>query len=338
MVRRRARVQDELRLDDIADHLGLNSRYPDPEFRDEASAACLTRIAPIIRPLLPCTGTGLIEALASHFRVKFEEVYSDSDIARLEEEYLRRKREIGFARLREELESPGVDALLFQRLRGNETDEDHWVAVLNLQQSSDKYYWNKVHELTHRIAEPQQQVLPFRRHQMEAANPVESLIDSITRDIAFYPPVFRPLVLRAARRADVLNFSVVEQLRREFAPAASLQATMKAAVTHWPRPVVALTAAIRGRKGAPAQDRALRVRTEAYSSTALQAELQFFPNMRVPRSSPAFSANLNGWNSEDDENLSTWTTSDGSQLADVAVFTSAKSIGKFGVYILVSAR
>ena len=57
MVRqRKATVQEILRLDAIAKHLKVRSRYPHPAFSSAVAAACMARIAPIVDKLLPCTG------------------------------------------------------------------------------------------------------------------------------------------------------------------------------------------------------------------------------------------------------------------------------------------
>ena len=85
-------------------------------------------------------------------------------------------------------------------MHAEELAPDRWVAVLNLQDTAAKAYWNRFHELAHRIAEPPQGILPFRRHQFEASNPVEALIDSVAAEFAFYGPAFRPIVQRLAKR------------------------------------------------------------------------------------------------------------------------------------------
>ena len=245
---RKATTHELLRLDAIAKHLGVKSRYSQPTFGSDVAAACLSRIKPVIQKLLPCTGEEIALGLADHLCVAFEEVHGPSDVDELEDRYLKGKKEIGFAQLRNELDQPGVDALLFQRMHASDLDRDHWVAVLNLQNTSSKAYWNRFHELAHRIAEPPQLILPFRRHQFEASNPIEALIDSVAAEFAFYAPAVRPTIDRLSQRTRLLDFDVLESFRAAYAPTASILATMKAIVKSWPRPAVALTAEIRGRK------------------------------------------------------------------------------------------
>ncbi len=336
MVRaRKATMQETLRLDAIAMHLKVKSRYPDPTFTADVSAACMTRIAPIVDTLLPCTGEQISDALAKYHCVTFEEVHGPHDVDKLETRYLKGKRELGFAQLRDELKEPGVDALLFERMNADETAPDRWVAVLNLQDSEAKAYWNRIHELTHRIVEPPQGILPFRRHQFEASNPVEALIDSVAAEIAFYRPAFQPVVLRFAKR-NRLDFNTVQAIQATYAPTASLLATIKAIAKFWPRPAAALTAEYRGRVNAPHTDEALRVTLQGANDAASNVGLRFFPNMRVPAGSPIDTAFQLGGTRDGTGNLGHWSTSKGERLAPLDTFTSARRIGS-RVYALVSA-
>lgn len=335
MVRpRKPTRQDVMRLDAIAKHLKIKSRYTESAFTEEVIAICLSRSAPVIDKLLPCSGEEIANGLGNHLCLTFEEVHSPRDVKKLENKYLKGKREIGFAQLRAELDQPGVDALLFERIHATERDPDRWVAVLNLLNSTAKAYWNRFHEISHRIAEPPQGMMPFRRHQFEASNPIESLMDAIAAELAFYAPVFQPIVVRFAKKHR-LSFSVIEKIREEFAPTASLLSVVKATVKNWPAPAAAITAELRGRVRLPASDIALRITPQGYSPTAGDVDLHFFPNMRVPVSSPIFSAYQSGIHQEQLEKLSCWSTSQGKQLPSLEVFTSAQVIGE-GVYGLIS--
>lgn len=328
-------VQDILRLDAIAQNLKIKSRFENSTFTADVKAACLARVAPILKKLLPCTGEEIALGLGESLCLKFEEVHGPHDVVKLEDHYLKGKKEIGFAQLRGELENPGVDALLFQRMHANTGDPDTWVAVLNLQESDSKAYWNRFHELSHRIAEPPQKILPLRRHQFEATNPVEALMDSVAAEMAFYEPVFRPLVESYAT-TNRLSFEVIEQIRQQYAPTASLLSTMKSIVRYWPRAAASLTAEFRGRLNSPGVDPALRVTSQGHNDYANRKGLTFFPNMRAPIGSPIHQAFVSGEQQNAVEQLETWQTSSGKSLASITVFTSACSIGG-RVYAVLSA-
>lgn len=333
---RKPTIQDMMRLDAIAKHLKVKARFPDARFTTEVTDACMKRVSSIIDQMLPCTGEQIAAGLGEHFQLIFEEVHGLDDVEALENRYLKDMKEIGFAQLRSELDRPGVDALLFERMNAEERDADRWVAVLNLQESQAKAYWNRFHELSHRIAEPPQGILPFRRrHQFEASNPVEALVDAVAAELAFYAPVFRPLVERFAKRGR-LDFSVVDAIRESYAPTASLLSTANAVVKYWPRSAAVVTAEFRGRRQAPETDRALRVSLQGLNQHAAKSGLKFIPNMRVPLGTPIHQAYESGMEQAAEEPLGDWSTSDGKCLQAISVFTSAR-MTKDRVYAVISA-
>jgi len=325
-----------VRLDSIADHLGLQRRHGEPGFEDDAVRACVGRLAPIIRKANPKTGEEIAAVLAKHFSIHFEEVRGPDDIVHLENTYLRQKRELGFAQLRDELEDPHVDALLFQRMRAQPHEHDRWVAVLNLQLTDAKVYWDRFHEITHRAAEPEQRVLPFRRHRVERTNPVERLIDQIAGEFAFYAPLFGPLV-KAAHKRQRLCVATVEDVKAAYAPSSSLLASMNAVGKYWPSPAKVVTASMRGRKSDPTKDIALRITMQTSGIAGSESRMFVIPNMRVPMSSPIYAAFFEKRRSEGLENLGDWTTKSGKSLAAIPVFTSAIRLGSV-VYGVISAQ
>lgn len=317
--------EDLLRLDGIAKRLGLSSRWPGPGFQDQVIDVTLDLVADLLGDELPESGEAIAARLAEAFSVRFMEVYGSEDIDRIEEEYLREKRELGFALLREELSDSATDALLFRRVRAERDDTDQFVAVLNLQRSNSRGYFNRFHELTHRIVEPAQQSLPFRRHQMNG-NPLESLIDMVGGELAFYPPVFRPLVESDARDS-ALSFGTVSKIRDTFAPSASFLSVMNAVVRHWPTPAIAFTATVRGRLSSPNKDIGLRVCPQARNAHARRVGLLIFNNMRVPSTSPAFAAFMDNRATEGPESVANWSTSTGGSPSALNVYTAASRLG-----------
>jgi hypothetical protein len=326
--------QELLRLDQIATHLNVRARYPQSGFSDAVVAACVAKVDTIIRGAGPRSGEEIVAALAEFYGVTFEEVRTSTDVANLEQKYLVQRGELGFGQLRKELSDPGVDALLFHRTNARRGDSDEFVAVLNLQQTEAKSYWSKNHEMGHRIAEPRQKLLPFRRHRLERANPLESLIDQIAAELAYYPPVFGEVVEATAKNHRFLTFGAIRDARLRFAPSASLQATMNAMVKHWPRPAAALLGIVRGRKRDPNEDVWLRVDVQACNKAARKADWFFFPNMKVPQTSPMYAAHAAGGSFDGTDELGLWTTSTGGSLPTVTAYTSAKCVGRLTYAVL----
>lgn len=325
---------DRMRLDAIAEHLRLTSRFGDPEFTSDVRAACLKKVNTVLKNAKPSDGEEVVHALADSHSVQFEEVRDDDDIRHLEGKYLREKRELGFGQLRMELAEPGVDALLFKRLNAKEHESDKWVAVLNLQDSSSRAHWSRSHELIHRIAEPPQQILPLRRHRNEALNPVERLIDTVAADVAFYPPLFGKLVQSMAQ-SHPLTFDAVKSIMDQYAPSASLLSVANATVKHWPTPAMMLVGAYRGRKGRPNIDKALRVEIQARNNLARSTGLIVHKNMRPPFSSPLSASFVDQRPRTEYENLHNWSTSRGDVLPTRGVLTCALPMGQV-IYGLLS--
>lgn len=322
-----------MKLDAIARNLRVGKQWAGPEMVKDVVAASIARADPVLAGVPP-SGELVAAKLAAHYRLQFEEVRTKRDIDALEDRYLRRKRELGFAQLRDELQDPRVDALLFKRIHAAEDDPDRWVAVLNLLLTEDRRYWNKFHELSHRVAEPPQQLLPFRRQRTDDRSAVEVVIDAIAGELGFHRRLFRPLVW-AIERAH-LTFDDIRSIQEAFAPTASLLAVTNAVVAHWSRPALAFVARVRGRSRDDRLDRALRVEVQARNDAARQADLYMIPNMRVPKGSLVYSVFESGLKSTGSERLGMWETSGGDRLPDHRVLISAVSVGT-QVYTVVSA-
>jgi hypothetical protein len=329
---REQKLDQRHRLLAMRDYLSVRSLPEDKEFEVEVVAACVRKVQPVIESLAHSTGERIIAAIAKDVGIRFEEVKTLADIDTLEQKYLVEKREIGFGLLAQELADPTVDALLFQRMNVDPTSSDRWIAVLNLQQTQARAYWSRPHEIVHRLAEPPQRRLPFFRHRSDSENRLERIIDKGAAELAFPKSVFGRRVQRL--RGLQLNWDLVELAREQFAPTSSVMASSKAFIAQWAQPAFLLSAGVRGRRQSNT-DVALRVSVEGFSPTAKTTDVRFFPNMRVPSTSPISHASETGQSITDFESLKRWTTSTGESLPDCRVLTSAIRRGSV-VYALMS--
>lgn len=308
------------RLARIRAHLDIRTSIDSPRFADDVTEACRAQIDSLLEGVKLSCGEDVLAHLARRLHVHFEEVHTDPDLARLEQKYLHEKHEIGFGQLAKQFSDPHVDALLFERERAAADAPDRWVAVLNLRDTAARGYWSRSHELTHRIAEPPQQNLRFYRHQNDRANPLESMIDKVAAEIAFYRPSFEPIVNTLT--SQLLTWELIDTIRTLHATSCSRLATAHASLRYWPQPAYLLAARFAGRKGRPNTDRALRIEIKGFSPNANE-ELFFIQNMRVPPSSPIWHVHQSGEAISAYEQLGHWGTSDGTRLRDARVLTSA---------------
>jgi hypothetical protein len=135
-----------MRLDAVRRYLGLDCDPADMHFEGAVIGAVIKKLSPIVEKAAPKTGEQIVQVVAKKFDVRFEIVKDQADIQRLKKHYIETRREIGFALLDKELSDPQIGALLFQLGKPDETNAN-FVAVLNLQRSRDRDYWNGIHEL-----------------------------------------------------------------------------------------------------------------------------------------------------------------------------------------------
>ncbi len=318
----------------MREHLRVRARPVDANFEAEIVEACLGEVQPVIDANSDKAGEEIIEAIAHMLGVHFEEVRDAKDINRLEQTYLVEQKELGFGQLAKELADPSVDALLFQRMNAQEAAHYRWIAILNLQQTAARAYWNRPHEIIHRVAEPPQKRLPLFRHRSDYENPVERLIDLGAAELAFPRTVYGDLVNERAGRS-ALDWDTIETLKEQFAPTASLQSIAKATVKFWPGPAFFLTASIQGRKRNPLEDIALRIHLDGFSLQGRLSGTMFYPNMRVPETSPIFHAHVLDRCVTEIEDLGRWSTKSGNRLPARRAISSGMKLGQV-TYGLVS--
>ena len=319
-------IETAIRLDAIVKNLGIGKHWDDRDSEEKVVEACLHKVDTLINNEIE-NGENLALQIANHFKVKFEEVRNNADIDSLENTYLKQKKEMGFALLRDELTSPNVDALLIQRRNATQEDLDQWVAVLNLLFTDTRAYWNRFHELSHRLAEPPQKVLPFRRQITTDIDEVERLMDKIAGEIAFYKKLFIPYFSQQSK--EHLTFGMIESTKNRYSPSSSLLAITNAMVQRWDRPAIAFTASFRTKRNGKKETLALRIQLQAGNTFAQDVNLTLFNNMRVPPESCVYLSFTSKLSITEEESTSLWKTSTGNQVPEHRVVVSTMCLGDF---------
>src|SRR5690606_34390418 len=112
-----------------------------------------------------------------------------------------------------------------------------------------------------------------------------------------------------------------------YAASCSRLASVHAVLRAWPNRAYLLAARVRGRRRQPHVGRALRIDLQGFSPPAEREGFLFFPNMRVPPSSPICLTHQGEHAITAHESLAEWTTSDGKRLPRVEVLTSTLRYG-----------
>jgi hypothetical protein len=274
----------------------------------------------------------LLIATAAEIDTTFEEIHSDEDLRRIRASYLDR-RETAFANLEAELQGTEDYGITIRRMN-REQWEPLFVSVIDCRgEKIFRRYFTKWHELAHLLTLTPQMRLVFRRSHSASIgrDPEEVLMDVIAGEAGFHPD-FLPGKLEGG-----ISFDTILRIRDECCPDASVQAATIGIAKALPVPCILLEASMALRK----QERAaslqfgmglgetlptptLRAVRASVNRAARDAGICFYRNWRVPSESVISRVFVDGGDSEADEDLSWWVTSDGGSLNPCPVRVKAK--------------
>lgn len=312
-------------------------------------AECLERF--------PATASlaGLRSALAEHLSVCLEVVRQDADLERI-------ARDFGLSdaerrRLRQEFDHEEVEGWLISNPSWR-PGRRMYVAIVDGRGAREvRAYFTGWHEITHLIVTPPQLSFEgegFRRSIPvdKTKDPVESAVDAVAGDLAFYAPFVAPVLQAELANTGQLTFGVIERMRDHVAPEASFYSAAIAAARLTPSPVLLVHVRQAYKK---AERRTLASgQTElglALAKTEVRpklrvvdvipggpgSDLAIFKNMRVPEQSVLTRVHetLGEVTLQADENQSWWETSSDGFLPALPVRVQATRRGAH-VYGLIS--
>ena len=279
--------------------------------------------------------------VCQRLQLRIIEVWSDEDLDATIEEYARRGKDPAFAYLKKDLDLETFATLIRCRRRAGDVD-DHYVAVIDCRgDKAAKRFFTRWHEIAHVLTLFEQLELPLHRSTTKK-DAVEKMMDIIAGDIGFYPPLFSPLV-NDAIRGTRLTFQAASQIRNDFCPSASMQATLNACLKELRVPTIFLEAGMGFKREEerslhsqqaeffprPTPIPRLRVRTAIPNDPAKRSHFKIHSNMRVPVESvisSVFSDNDEFHAQFALENLDQWHTSAGTALPSAPVTVDAMKV------------
>ena len=230
--------------------------------------------------------------------------------------------------------------------------ERPYLAIINCQDWHElRRYYSKWHEIVHRLIEGQQLRFAFRHTKVDRPEPEEVLVDRIAGALAFFPDMFRPVVIDEVQIDGRLAFGTIDRVRARIAPDASRQATSMACMRHVANPSWLLRCGL-GLKNSeqrrldnpqmsliPGRSprKKLRIRQSLPNPAARSSGTTFYPNMRVPKSSIIAQA----FNNEFDlgavgkEPLDHWETSASGPIGSGTIHVEAEWVTNDEVWAIV---
>jgi hypothetical protein len=305
---------------------------------------------------IPCDSLDTLRRLvANRCGMRLELVESDADIERIADDH-RDFHTFLHPRLVAEFLEGSTEGITLER----EVPEPHrfrYLAVVDARgERAVRAYFTGWHEIVHLLTHPEQRpFLAVRRTptpEEVAKDPLESLVDHIAGRIAFYPPLFRPVVRDAMSDHGGLTFTAVDSARATAAPNASLFAAATGALHVAGVPALFATAALalkaeerRFSQGAQQLlalpgievEEKLRIPTVVANEWVAASPIAIRRHMRVPRHSIIAQA----FESQTDvtltsvEDQSWWDASHTGQLPRLPIRVAAARRGRF-VYALIS--
>ena len=271
----------------------------------------------------------LLNAAAHDAKTVFREIHCDEDLSSVVAEFVPQGETI-FANLRNELRDQDY-AITLKRQHAAKFDLP-FVSIIDCRGPKVfASYFTKWHELAHLFTLTPQMRLVFRRtHATATLDPEESLMDVIAGEMAFWPDFLN------AESDQEISFELIDRIRREFCPQASLQASTIGIVKALPTPCILLTAQLSLKKGqklgaaqmsfadCPAPTPQLRAVHVSVNRAAREENVHMHAHWRVPERSVIYRAFEQRADFEATEDLDWWTTSNGSQLSTCTVLVKTK--------------
>jgi hypothetical protein len=283
------------------------------------------------------------------------DVWSDEELDRLAANYIE-EGDIIFAHLRKDLDDKTF-AILIRRRSLSQKADDRYAAVIDCRgDKGPRRFFSRWHEIAHLLTLYKQMELPLHRSTLEK-DPTEKLMDMIAGEIGFYDPMFEPVLATELKGHGQFTFAVVENVRSQFCPDASSQATLNACAARIKTPVIILEIGLSLKKtelkrlqskqielipSKPPVPR-LRVLSSMPNAAARKISMQIPRYMRVPNISilaKVFKteAGTGLMPAEAVEDLAWWTSSDGGSLSHTQVLVQAIKAGNHVLAIISLAK
>lgn len=317
----------------------------------------LDRIRQLIDGVDVKTLDTMLMLVANRLRAKCEFLRTDADIDRIADDYAQFHPALR-GQLRREFIAEKTEGITLER-DGGDGRSFQFLAVIDARGTrAVRAYFTAWHELVHLLIHPPQLAfLGFRRSpspELIEKDPIESLVDLIAGRVAFYAPIYEPVLRQAITDAGGLSFQALEGARVAAAPNASFFAAALAGIRFTTQPALMISVGERFKKseareigsdqlglslGLQEPRRQLRVVTATPSGDTNHPEFQIFSGMRVPRRSILTTA----FESRTDislraiENQNWWETSGKGMLPGLPLQVDAVRRGGFVYGLLIAA-
>ncbi|MGH7593383.1 MAG: hypothetical protein ACRELE_05975 [Gemmatimonadales bacterium] len=291
--------------------------------------------------------------------MKIEFIRSNEDVRMIKAKYGDFHSALG-PQLEDEFINGTTEGITLQRESDDDPHRPRYLAIVDARsERAARAYFTAWHEIAHLILHPAQLAFTgFRRTPTLAEvkkDPIESVVDHVAGHLAFYEPLFRPL-LDAAVDDHGITFRALEAARASVDPTPSIFASAMACLHLHDRPILLVKAELALKKSeerfrssgqqtfdfAEHTTEKLRAVTVVPNAGAYEAGIEIRPNMRIPRKSVLYQAfeSLTETDLTAHEDQAWWEDSASGSLPPLAISVHAARRGKYvyGMITLAGAR
>lgn len=282
---------------------------------------CLAQIDSIVSKcgVIPKTLDQLLQLVTSQVDLDIREITSKDDLKKLWLD-IPPTQEPVMATVPMELDHV-TDAIVIRR-SNKKNWERSYLAVINcMGDHVYRKYFSKWHEIAHLLIEGRQMTFAFRRTTIsERQRPFERMIDRLAGQMAFYPPIFRPVLNAQIKSTGQLTFSGIETIKRTLSQEVSRQAVTMACVLQSDHPVTFVRLGMGLRREEQnlvdqpglfpdvnvTPEKKLRAKECISNEAARKLDIQTFMNKSVSESSIVMKVFTTGVDQKGAENFTLW--------------------------------
>lgn len=307
-----------------------------------------------------------IENLGHLLRFTASRLSVDLVFLRFEEQIEELSKEYGRGlklNLQDELIEGDTEGLLLDHPRPIKSGHKYLAVVDARGPNLYRAYYSAWHELSHVVATPHLLESGVQRtppRQQRCDEPVERIVDHVASRLAFYRPIFQPILREEIQHEQTLSFEVIRRAAREATgevdecPPPSLYATAVASIRNTSVPVCFLTVkpGLKKEEAAQIQSGQMTIpgmeapqpepkpRVEVLrKNEAAESIFDIYPNMRVPEDSILYQACENDILPDDlfaEEDQNDWETSSSGPLPHLPVTVHATRRGNRAYGLLIA--
>lgn len=234
-------LDDHPQIHSLARELGI---IPGPKPVAQITEYALHRVEEFVEGSQVDSLGFLLKWVANKLSMKIEFIKTDDDIDRIIDEYQDFHSTLA-ATLRDEFFELTTEGITLVR-EEHEPGFFRFLAIVDARyERGNRAYFTAWHEVSHILVHPKPATIQILRRTptspKEGSDPLERIVDNVAGHVAFWRPLFEPVLLESISVCGGLSFEAIERTRLIATPTASLLSTATGAIRMVANPALVIT-------------------------------------------------------------------------------------------------